>query len=274
MLQLGGNLSRNASDRFAISCFIAALALGGLSAPAFASVFGTSVPESQWASPGDNDRAATGDTNDDDASNDDELVTDGNTAWDDATITWQIEQLNSSVQYTYVFRDFGPGNGAGLSNIAISMSPDAIGEKAPSDEEALIDADALTNLQTETSDLTGPISGFAFDETPTIDSESVEFASDLGNTDVGAGVKFNVDDLDVDEDLNAIAIRFESNRLPMWADVTVKGGQVSLANDGIDEHGSATQTTKFLAAPNSVVPEPASATLLALGGLVLLRRRP
>ncbi|MFA9476801.1 PEP-CTERM sorting domain-containing protein [Phycisphaerales bacterium AB-hyl4] len=81
-------------------------------------------------------------------------------------------------------------------------------------------------------------------------------------------------------------IAFDANRLPMWGDIHIKGGQseawnqdfaVEVANlhDYFADHAldaTGNELAKILV-PNSIVPEPGTLALLGIGGFTLLIRR-
>jgi hypothetical protein len=93
------------------------------------------------------------------------------------------------------------------------------------------------------------------------------------------GIKNNMVD-------GTFSVSFDSNRQPMWTDFYAKGGSSSFAynsdfgvpvanpNDytGIPVNGSGDPLNKILG-PDTVVPEPQSFALLAIGGLAWLLRR-
>ena len=159
--------------------------------------------------------------------------------WQDAVIDWSItDNGNGTLSYTYTLTNF---DRPGVSHLTLDLSDDCVGD------DYFIDPGCLTL--------------FMFNEAPSDDLEPGDRDGIIG------AVKF---DIGADGDLT---YSFDSNRLPVFGDVHVKGGQSELTNTGFGDHSSETRTTvDFIARPNGAVPEPATLCVLLAGSLALLRR--
>ena len=164
--------------------------------------------------------------------------------WQDAVIDWSItDNGNGTHTYTYTLSNF---DRPGISHLTLDISDDCV-EGAENDEFA--DPYCVTD--------------FMFNGIPSDDY------LEAGNKDgITGAVKF---DIGADGDLT---YSFVSNRLPVFGDVFVKGGQSELTNTGFGDHNSEIRTgDDFIARPNGMTPEPATLGLLLAGGFALLGSR-
>ncbi len=162
--------------------------------------------------------------------------------WQDAVIEWSIVNNGDlTLTYTYTLINF---DRPGISHFTLDFSDNCIGDSA------LTDPGCLTDVQ-----LNG-------------DPSNILEPGDRDGI-VGAA-KF-----DVGED-GDLTYSFISNRMPVYGDLYVKGGQSALYNTGFGQHDSQLMTAgDFIARPDSflVAPEPTSLVLIAAGSLAMLRRR-
>lgn len=168
------------------------------------------------------------------------LTTD-DTDWLDAELLWSIvDNSDNTYTYTYTLKHF---DRPGVSHLTLDITNDAVSG------DSFADSNAVT--------------GFKFNGS----SSSAIEAGDKNGI-IGA-VKF-----DIGADGDSLTYSFISNRLPVYGDVFVKGGQSSLTNTGFGDHDSETRTaTDFVARPNGAIPEPGTLVLLACSGLGMLRKR-
>jgi len=165
------------------------------------------------------------------------------TAWGDFTIAWQITSVSGGYQYQYTFTDPTAPQKA-LSHVIIGLSANCM------DQTCIWD--------------------------PTPASAGIQEWGDEGNSnpdipDLLWGIKFNTSN-----DPTIFSVAFLSNRIPVWQNVYAKsgkyeGGWTYIYNTGFGKTGS----SYYIAAPDSVVPEPGFYGMLAagLGGLYLALRR-
>ena len=164
--------------------------------------------------------------------------------WGDAVISWVIsDNGNGTFHYEYTFSGF---NKPDISHVDIDISDDAI------DDNALFDPGAVTGAT-----LNGN----------TIPLGNVEFGDFKGIT---GAVKFDISD----ESATTLVYAFDSNRLPVYGHVFVKGNLERLENTGLSDPSSMV-ILDFIPRPNGVVPEPSSLLLVWAFGTVTvsLRRR-
>jgi len=170
------------------------------------------------------------------------------TAGGDFTIAWQITSVSGGYQYQYTFTDPTAPQKA-LSHVIIGLSANCM------DQTCIWD--------------------------PTPASAGIQEWGDEGNSnpdipDLLWGIKFNTSN-----DPTIFSVAFLSNRIPVWQNVYAKSGQYEGGETYIYNTGFDPTTIKnglksyYIAAPDSVVPEPAFYGMLAagLGGLYLALRR-
>lgn len=165
------------------------------------------------------------------------------TAWGDFTIAWQITSVSGGYQYRYTFTDPTDPRKA-LSHVIIGLSANC------TDQTCIWDPDPA--------------------------SVGIQNWGNEGNSNPGIpgllwGIKFNTSN-----DPTIFSVAFLSNRIPVWQNVYAKsgkyeGGWTYIYNTGFGKTGS----SYYIAAPDSVVPEPGFYGMLAagLGGLYLALRR-
>lgn len=166
--------------------------------------------------------------------------------WSNGSVKWEITIDGLEVHYKYIFKDFiGP---PAISHIAIDLTDDAVN-----------DPDAVTNVKVNGVD---------------VDPSDLEF----GNVEnIIGGVK--IDEGDPETLDNKVIYTFTSNRLPVWGDISIEAGQEQapthflVQNTGFGDQ-TLSDTTEYVARPNSVIPTPsaAAAGLALLCGLMLRRR--
>ena len=166
----------------------------------------------------------------------------GLTAWADFTIAWQITPASGGYQYQYTFTD--PTATRGLSHVIIGLSENC------KDDTCIWGASST--------------------------DASIGEWGDEGNSNSGIpgslwGIKFNTSNSPT-----TFSVSFVSNRIPVWqnvyaADGNYEGGWTYIYNTGFGKTGY----SYYIAAPDSVVPEPGFYGMLAagLGGLYLALRR-
>lgn len=168
------------------------------------------------------------------------------TPWGDFTIAWQITPATGGYRYQYTFSDpFSPQKD--ISHVVIGLS---------------------LNCRTD--------NGCIWDVDPT--SAGIDTWGDEGNSSPGIpgllwGVKFNTSG-----DPTTFSVAFTSNRIPVWQNVYAKDGNYEngwtyVYNTGFGINSGL--SSYYIAAPDSVVPEPGFYGMLAAGlsGLYLALRR-
>ena len=172
--------------------------------------------------------------------------------WDGAVISWDIELLPTNFfRYTYTFTDFGIEGDDGESNGAISHLTLDISDDILDPASAVLDA----------------MFGDDLDSLIPIPLESVQFGDMDGIT---GAVKF-----DVGTEAASVVYQFVSPHRPVYGHVFLKSGPPdarTLRNAGYFDLLSE-DVTDFIAVPDTLIPEPATVTLMLLGliGLLVLR---
>lgn len=176
-----------------------------------------------------------------------ELVSANSGSWGDASITWTItDNLDGTFHYQYTFEGF---DAPAISHFTLDLTDDAVGED---DDPA--DPNAVTNAR--------------INDTQIIAANKLEFGNKDGIT---GSVKFDEEENPETEDEKVI-YSFDSNRLPVYGDFFIKGGRDTLTNAGFGDRTS-DDASLYIARPNGVVPEPATAALIGLASVVLLGAR-
>ena len=175
------------------------------------------------------------------------LTHDGN--WDDANsgeqgISWSITLSGGTYTYSYTLTGF---ENPELSHLTLDLTDDAL------DEDQLADPDAVKNVS---------VSHNGYE----LDFKETTFSSDPGIT---GAVKFD----GLQSGSGAYTLSFESNRNPVWGQISAKGGSNTYVRNIAYGDMTDSNTQHYVARPNGVVPEPTSLSLLGLGGLVMFRRR-
>jgi hypothetical protein len=223
-------------------------------------VYDTSVPESQWTA---TRTAASG-----------QLVVDNHNSWgDSATITWNIyDNQDGTLHYEYNLTGF---DGWSVSHFTLDLSNDAVGDDDP------LDLGVLTNPKLDGDSLVDNPNNAEVDGK----KDQVEFGDfspvpppfrDDSSPFIEGAVKF-----DEGSETSSLVYSFDSNRMPVWGDVIVKGGRDGyLYNLGMMSHATSDDPSDFIARPDttrSVIPTPMASSmmvgLLALAGFQGLRRR-
>lgn len=159
-------------------------------------------------------------------------------SWQDAVISWVItDNGDNTLTYTYTITGL---NSPSLSHFTLDLSDNAI------DDEGVVMNATLNGM---------PIQQIEFGDKDGIDG-AVKFDTGAEGTNV---------------------FSFISNRMPVWGDFFIKGGggpQLStLTNTGFNDHCSP-DPDDFIARPDTVIiPEPATLGALALGSILMMRRR-
>lgn len=174
----------------------------------------------------------------------------------DAVIQWSITPSGNSFtyRYTFIFPDVQGPTFKDVSHFTLDLSDDF----ADSDEQDLRDT-----FSSNTND--------SFDPQ---DDEDIEFGDKDGLT---GAVKFDFGGGKPDggtpntSDGQPLFYEFTIDRSPVWGNMAIKAGQNLFDNLGLDNELTSMDTADFIAVPNGIVPEPATAALALLGaGLLAL----
>lgn len=168
----------------------------------------------------------------------------------DADLAWSItDNGDGTFEYTYIMVGFKPETGPpSISHFTLDLSDD-------------FDEATVTNPMIQQEELG------AFEP---IASEDIELkltpSFDEGGLLITGGVRFDIGDMN---NGGYVAYRFTSNRTPVFHHFALKGGDDSFVYNNNLFDSSLDTTNDFIAAPNSVIPEPGSLGLAWLGGLGL-----
>ncbi|MDX2191901.1 MAG: PEP-CTERM sorting domain-containing protein [Gemmatimonadales bacterium] len=219
-----------------------------------ASLFGTAVPQAQWAgqtrsTPNLGFGGMTG-------------IVDGNQDYSrNVSIGWTVTFDNLSSLYTYSY-SIGLPSRPGLSHLILSLSSDCASQTST----------CIASQQIE-----GGVGATTFGT-----------FQGTGNGGSNPGLPTTVSLFGVKIDLGSgpqsppLAFTFQSQRAPMWGHFYLKGGRVGAWNNGLVTPSNnvidyiATPDTRFVPPPPVVIPEPGTVVLMGSGLLGLLaaaRRR-
>jgi hypothetical protein len=161
---------------------------------------------------------------------------------DNLKIEWDITAITGGYHYKYTFS--GGFDTPGISHVILDLSDDC------SATTGCVGNSSVTTLVYDDDFGPGP-SNPGFPAGATI-----------------GGIKFD----DLDDEIASFTIEFDSNRIPVWGDIYVKGGTDSFAHNtglGSAVHDTTGEKNLFVARPDTTtVPMPSALILLLVGGVV------
>lgn len=169
--------------------------------------------------------------------------------WSSGMVTWTITPDAGGYLYEYELSGFnGP---PAVSHFVVDLTNEAL------DEPGIVtDATVDSNIITPAEIIIGDVEGL-----------------------IGA-VKF---DVGASDESGSVTYRFRSTRSPVWGHIAVEAGQEQASTHYLVQNTAFADPTQpriggYIARPNglptSQIPEPTTLATLALGAVVLLRRRP
>jgi len=206
----------------------------------------------------------------------------------DFTVTWEIEQIPSSIlwSYKYTFTGLdGSGQLKEISHLVLDLSDDCFGLD-DEEEVVLTDASCVTDAElTEGEAVTMLMSGSTVLDNcgPLSNQACVDFGEGGSQDGITGSVKFDAGGGDSG---NSVMYEFVSNRSPVYGHLAVKdgggpgtcpspGSTTAACSNGLLAGSDTMDTNDYVARPNGIIPEPGTVLLLGvgLGGLAVIGRR-